>query len=67
MVQIGLTSKKIGTGVVLAISYTVLLYMLEKKYYFLTFQACFYIPIFFSNLNSNCSNFVKYEKPPGGS
>ena len=27
-----------------------------KLNYFLTFPACFRIPIFFSNLNSNCSN-----------
>ena len=27
-----------------------------KKQLFLTFPACFYIPIIFSNLNSNCSN-----------
>ena len=27
--------------------------------YFLTFPACFWIPIIFSNLNSNCSNFYK--------
>ena len=25
-------------------------------WHFLTFPACFWIPIFFSNLNSNCSN-----------
>ena len=25
-------------------------------YDFLTFPACFYVPIIFSNLNSNCSN-----------
>ena len=31
--------------------------------HFLTFSACFKIPIFFSNLNSNCSNFIRYEKP----
>ena len=29
---------------------------LDGKYYFLTFPACFSIPITFSNLNSNCSN-----------
>ena len=26
--------------------------------FFLTFPACFYIPIVFSNLNSNCSNLL---------
>ena len=28
------------------------------QYDFLTFPACFLIPIFFSNLKSNCSNFL---------
>ena len=27
-----------------------------RNFLFLTFSACFYIPIIFSNLNSNCSN-----------
>ena len=35
---------------------------------FLTFPACFLIPIIFSNLNDNCSNFLDtYKKPPGTS
>ena len=39
-----------------------------KQNVFLTFPAYFYIPIFFSNLNSNCSNLLDtYEKPPGTS
>ena len=29
---------------------------LTVKYFFLTFPACFYIPIFFSSLSCNCSN-----------
>ena len=29
-----------------------------EKIYFLTFPACFSIPIIFSNLNSNCSNLL---------
>ena len=31
---------------------------LGKKIFFLTFPACFYIPIIFSNLNYNCSNLL---------
>ena len=27
-----------------------------RNIFFLTFPSCFYIPIFFSNLNYNCSN-----------
>ena len=33
-----------------------------KLNYFLTFPACFRIPIFFSNLNSNCSNLFYLRK-----
>ena len=33
----------------------------SRKKYFLTFPACFSIPIFFSNLNSNCSNLLDWE------
>ena len=33
---------------------------------FLTFPACFYIPIIFSNLNSNCSNSLDIEIKPFG-
>ena len=36
--------------------------MLEKAFHahfpFLSFPACFWIPIFFSNLNSNCSDLL---------
>ena len=32
--------------------------LLEYIFYFLTFPACFSIPIIFSNLNYNCSNFL---------
>ena len=39
---------------------SLLFYQREKqtKNIFLTFPACFYIPIIFSNLNSNCSNLL---------
>ena len=30
----------------------------NRSFLFLTFPACFYIPIIFSNLNYNCSNFL---------
>ena len=30
----------------------------NKEHFFLTFPACFSIPIIFSNLNSNCSNLL---------
>ena len=30
----------------------------EQQFFFLTFPACFYIPIFFSNLNSNYSSLI---------
>ena len=30
----------------------------QKKLYFLTFPACFWIPIIFSNMISNCSNLL---------
>ena len=31
-------------------------------YYFLTFPACFWIPIIFSNFDYNCSNFIDMRK-----
>ena len=32
--------------------------MHDRIHNFLTFTVCFWIPIFFSNLNSNCSNLL---------
>ena len=31
---------------------------MEGKHFFLTFPVCFSIPIIFSNLNLNCSDFL---------
>ena len=40
----------------------------DNKTTFLTFPACFLIPILFSNLNCKCSNLsYVHEKPPGRS
>ena len=33
-------------------------FFMQVKKYFLTFPACFLLPINFSNLNSNCSNLL---------
>ena len=35
---------------------------LSEKMSFLTFPACFYIPIIFSNMNSNWSNYKTWEQ-----